>query len=143
MNFVKALDGSTFTKHGGRDWIWNENGSLSPKLNKELVLGRGPKTLIITLLEDQALHLSHAQDLANGETVPMELAGAQEGLGTKVAQSTSDGWLYREIVLVNEDPVRIKYDGNFILTSDEAFALDIAEWRLEQGNVVAFVGGND
>ena len=143
VNFVKALDGSTFTKHGGRDWIWNENGSLSPKLNKELVLGRGPKTLIITLLEDQALHLSHAQDLANGETVPMELAGAQEGLGTKVAQSTSDGWLYREIVLVNEDPVRIKYDGNFILTSDEAFALDIAEWRLEQGNVVAFVGGND
>ncbi|KAI2509591.1 hypothetical protein MHU86_4852 [Fragilaria crotonensis] len=143
VNFVKALDGSTFTTHGGRDWIWNENGSLSPKLNKALVLGRGPQTLIITQREDQALHLSHAQELANGETVPMELAGAQQGIDAKEVQTTSDGWLYRETVLVNKNPIRIKYDGNFILTSDENFALDIAEWKLEQDNVVTFVGGND
>ena len=143
VNFVKALDGSTFTKHGGRDWVWNADGGVSPKLNKELALGRGPQTLIITQRDEQALRLSHAQELANGDTVPMELVGAHQGIGAKVAQCTSDGWLTRETVLVTENPIRIKYDGNFILTSDEDFALDIAEWQLEQDTFVRFVGGTD
>lgn len=143
VRFLKALDGSTFTNHGGRDWIWNPDGSVSPKLNKELVLGRGPQSLIITQRDDQALHLSHAQELANGDTVPMELGGTQQGIGAKVAQPTSDGWMCRETVLVKENPIRIKYDGNFIFTSGEDFALDIAEWQLEQDAVVRFVGGSD
>mmetsp|Transcript_31966 Transcript_31966/g.52772 ORF Transcript_31966/g.52772 Transcript_31966/m.52772 type:complete len:411 (-) Transcript_31966:21-1253(-) len=140
VNFVKALDGSTFKAGGGRDWIWNKNGSVSPKLNLNLVLGMGPRGLVITQKEEQALLLAHAQELANGETVPMEgsgilMVGASE---TK----TADGWRYRETLLVENAPIRIQYDGNFILTPDQDFCLDIAYWELQEGNVVNFVGGD-
>ena len=69
--------------------------------------------------------------------VLMELGGAQRGIGANEAKSTSDGWLYREPVNVNENPIRIKYDGSFILTSNE----DFAEGQLELDNVVRFIGG--
>ena len=143
VNFIKALDGSTFTRGGGRDWIWNGDGSVSPKLNQELVLGRGIRGLVITQKEKQALHLNHAQELANGDTVPMELSGESEVVGAKETQTTDDGWRYRETALIDESPIRIKYDGNFILTPTEDFALDIAYWKLEEGNSVNFVGGDN
>jgi hypothetical protein len=143
VNFVQALDGSTFTAGGGRDWIWNENGSISPKLNLELVLGMGSRGLVITQKKEQALRLSHAQELANGETVPMELSGEIKVIGVGETQSTADGnWRYMETVLVEDTPVRIQYDGNFILTPNQDFCLDIAYWKLEEGNVVNFVGGD-
>jgi hypothetical protein len=143
VNFVQALDGSTFTAGGGRDWVWNENGSISPKLNLELVLGMGQRGLVITQKAEQALCLSHAQELANGETVPMELSGEIKVIGVGETQTTSDGnWRYKETVLVEDTPVRIQYDGNFILTPDQDFCLDIAYWKLEEGNIVNFVGGD-
>ena len=143
VNFVQALDGSTFTPGGGRDCVWNENGSISPKLNLELVLGMGQRGLVITQKVEQALRLLHAQELANGETVPMELSGEIKVIGVGEAQSTPDGnWRYEETMLVEDYPVRIQYDGNFILTPDEDFCLDIAYWKLEEGNIVNFVGGD-
>lgn len=141
VNFVKALDGSTFTSGGGRDWVWNDDGSVSPKLNLGLVLGMGPRGLSITRKEEQALRLSHAQELANGDTVPMELNGELKVVGTGETK-TADGWDYRETILVEDGPIHIQYDGNFILTSDQDYCLDIAYWQLEEGNVVNFVGGD-
>jgi hypothetical protein len=142
VNFIKALDGSTFTKGGGRDWIWNDDGSLSPKLNRQLVLGKASQALVITQNDEHALRLAHAQELANGEAVPMDLSGGHQGIGAKESKPNGDGWRYREAVIVNDAPILIKYDGNFILTLTEDFALDIAYWKLEEGNAVNFVGGD-
>lgn len=146
VNFIQALDGSTFTKGGGRDWIWNDDGTLSPKLNRQLVLGKGvsQQGLVITQNDEQALRLAHAQELANGESVPMDLltGGHPQGVGAKEFKSNGDGWRYRETVIVSDSPIHIKYDGNFILDATEDFALDIAYWNLEENNAVNFVGGD-
>jgi hypothetical protein len=146
VNFVEALDGSTFTKGGGRDWIWNDDGSLSPKLNRQLVLGKGvsQQGLVITQNGEQALRLAHAQELANGQIVPMDLltGGHPQGVRAKESKSNGDGWRYRETVIVSDSPIHIKYDGNFILTSTGDFALDIAYWKVEENNAVNFVGGD-
>jgi len=157
VNFVKK-DGDV-RSGGGCDWVWNSSdGTIRPKLNTNLVLGRGDRGLIVTRHPDQALSILHAKDLANtdiiGEkeegvvhvVVPMDLGnGERQVVGVKQPKGATknDGWRIKQTVLVDAGPIRVKYDGNFLLTPDEQFALEITDGRLEEGNTVNFVGGDD
>lgn len=159
VNFVKPVDDGDdsviFKEGGGRDWSWNEkDGTISPKLNPDLVLGVGNAGLIITQDEEHTVRLSNAQELANGESVFMNLDPLYNSNGPSYFVSTSsdekklNGWRYREAIVQREEDgsqssaVKITYDGNFILTSDNNYALDIASWKMEPWTSVNFVGGD-
>merc|ERR1712151_414058 len=158
VNFIKPADddddSAIFKEGGGRDWVWNEkDGTISPKLNPDLVLGVGGTGLIITQDEEHTLRLSNAQELANGESVFMNLDPLYNSNGPSYFVSTSDekksgGWRCREAIVQRDDDgsqssaVKIKYDGNFILTSDNSYALDIASWKMEPWTSVNFMGGD-
>lgn len=160
VNFVRAEDGTTFTAGGGRDFIWNENETLSPKLNSNLVLGADTVGLVLTENLSRAVHLINAQDLADGkENLSMEFyVGDDVQIDdtnlytvTLSEEGTHDNWRYctAKVSLSkdgeNDDGKEfgINYDGNFLLTSDNSYALDVAYWNMENWTPVNFVGGND
>ena len=118
------------------------------------MLGVGNAGLIITQDEEHTVRLSNAQELANGESVFMNLDPLYNSNGPSYFVSTSsdekklNGWRYREAIVQREEDgsqssaVKITYDGNFILTSDNDYALDIASWKMEPWTSVNFVGGD-
>ena len=51
-------------------------------------------------------------------------------------------WRYIESELVAAtDAVHAEWDGNFVMMSGHDLCLDVAFWKMEEGNVVNFVGG--
>jgi len=139
VNFVKASDGSTYTAGGGRDFLLNSDGTISPKLNPSLVLGVGSQDLVVSKKEGPRIKLQHSQELADGKIISMDMEGG--GVIASKEEEIADGWRVRQSVLAVEGAMKIFYDGNFLLTSDGSYALDISYWRMEEGNVVNFVGG--
>lgn len=150
VNFASMDDGSSYTSGGGRDWTWNDDATISPTLNPDLVIGFADAGLVITDMKDQAIHLKQIQKLADGDTIPMELVGDDPLQVVSMSEEAMyDEWRYCTSILVRKDdnetksPANIKYDGNYLLTSDEKYALDISFWKMETWNSVNFVGGDD
>ena len=155
VNFFKPVndDSTVFVKGGGRDWTWNDDGTIASKLNPDLVLGLGDTGLMITHIEEDAVRLTQAQDLANGKSAVMNLLpqynnGPSQFVRT-LDEKTHDGWRYRNAIVQRQQEgnpfsaVEIKYDGNFILTLDESYVLDISSWKMEPWTSVNFVGGDE
>jgi len=142
VNFLKATDNSTFTQGGGRDFVFNtHDGTISPKLNPSLVLGFGQPNLIITQKEEATLQFLHAQQLADGEAAAMETK--EVSVSALDEKKSDEGWRYRESIITAHSPIQIHFDGNFLLTADERLVVDVSYWKMEEGNTVNFVGGDD
>ena len=168
VNFVRSAkdDGSKKNKHwwdaffkpktflygGGRDWIINvEDGTISPTHAPYLVLGFGPKRLILTTKGSPAKQkFDNLDKLANGETATLTLSDSDKGLGKMYTDERYAGpWRYIESEMVgNEDAVPVKYVmNNYIATAEEgveedkALVLDVSYWIMMTGNTVNFVGG--
>lgn len=151
LNFVEGPDWDTFkSTGGGRDFCWNEDGSITTKLNPSLVLGQAsPRMILVQEDSPQKLVLEHAKELANGKTVPMTLMHGYGAVSKRYDGAKQYGpWHYIESQVVmdpriDRDPVSIHYDGNFIFVDRENLALDVAFWDMEPGTPVNFVGGDD
>lgn len=160
VNFVKASDpddgdARTLLYGGGRDWVLNDDGTVSPKGHPRLALGRGTRPLCLI---DRVAHPANAwtfpedglAGLLRGEAMDLLRSTTSDaGIGTRYATDrTYDGWRYVESrVTKAEDAVRVRYvDDNYLAlegrAEEEALVLDVAFWKMEEFNAVNFVGGS-
>ena len=146
LNFVEGSSHfDSFISGGGRDFVWNEDGSIATKLNPNLVLGKAfPKIVLVHQDSSQKLVLEHAEELANRKTVPMMLVKNGASVSKRYNETREFGpWHYVESQVANDDAVSIRFDGNFILVDGEEFALGVSFWNMEEGTPVNLVGGDD
>ncbi len=171
VNFVRSLhhddndDGSkkntwwdrlfkkkTFLYGGGRDWIINvDDGTIRPKHAPYLVLGSGPKRLILTTKGSPAeLKFDKLDMLARGERVPLTFESSNGGIGKMYEDERFLGpWRYIESEIVDHsDAIQMTYvDNNYIATAEtgideeKALVLDVSYWFMSSGNTVNLVGG--
>ena len=135
----------TMVKGGatGRDWLFDSaTGTLSPKGRPDLVLGRGVQGLLLTNQPQEALVFDQADALAYGYAISMFYNNGQNGVGLLPAQQDGAKWIISQsYVTTDSSQVRTVYfDGKFIMLPDETMALEVANWKLQAGTPVNFVG---
>lgn len=86
-----------------------------------------------------------AKDLRNGENVHLRLLSHSDKAITKryPGEKRYGPWRYIESECGDaDDAIMVRYvDGQFIMLVEQDLVLDVAFWRMDQGNVVNFVGG--
>jgi len=164
VNFVKSSsddDKKTFMYGGGRDWDLNledyDGGTISPKSQPDLVLGRGRRPLMLMDVDDHPENVWKFPEedllkLQNGDVA--ELQNDKSLAVTKKSYEQEleyDGWRYINSQVSNSanDVVRVHHVKNNYLvlyeegrTEDEALVLDVAFWKMSELNSVNFVGGS-
>jgi len=164
VHFVKSSsddDDRTLLYGGGRDWVLNiddyDGGTISPKSQPNLVLGRGRRPLMLMDVEDHPENIWKFPEedllkLQNGEVV--ELRNDESLAVTKKSYEQEreyDGWRYINSQVSNstKDVARVQYvKDNYLAlyeegrTEDEALVLDVAFWKMVDLNYVNFVGGS-
>jgi hypothetical protein len=142
VKFVEGPHWDSFQAGGGRDFVWNQDGTISTKLNPSLVLGKAPPSLVLVDKNSpNKLVLENIQDLANGKTVSMTLVDGRVVSTRKDTPQEVGPWQYMESQISYEgNAVSIRYDGNYILADNDEFALDVSFWDVRKGTTVNFVG---
>jgi hypothetical protein len=141
----------TFEYGGGRDWVINlEDGTISSKHAPYLVLGYGPKRLILIENKDAAAaKFENLDKLANGERVQLTFTDGNAVEKLQSEEKYAGPWRYIESNIVpSNNGVFVKYvDNNYIATAEEgvpdekALVLDVSFWSMTNDNTVNFVGG--
>jgi len=157
VNFVKASDrpnndAKTLAYGGGRDWVVNDDGTISPKGYPRLALGRGKRSL---MLADKDQHPGNVWKFPTEQLVKlqegkvMELRESLVGIKEKYQQERNyDGWRYIETQVIDtNDGIQVQYvEDNYLAlvgrTEEKALVLDVAFWKMEDLSSINFVGGS-
>lgn len=161
VNVVCVKDGSgwwrwiqpkTFQYGGGRDWVVNQtDGTISSKHVPDLVLGYGPINLMLTEKGSPMTNKFQNLDaLASGKPTKLVLTSGDKGIGFLGDKEEYVGqWRFIDTGMVPADeaiPLKLIED-NYIATDvqglpdKDALVLDVAFWKMFDGNTVNFVGG--
>jgi len=139
---------------GGRDWILNDDGTISTKLDPNLVLGAGPVPMILVPKDSpMAFVFEDNQSLMDGEAVPLVLSSSKNmeadgklGVGKLFDDEMEwGGWEFiTSTVVPSEKAVLVELvDNNFLKLVDEELVLDVSNWNIAPFSTVNFVGGTD
>ena len=106
----------------------------------------GPLVLVNKNSEYQCI-FAEAGQLKNGSTVSLTLS-SHKGMGIGKMYTTerrAGPWRYIESAgCAAETSIRVRYEAeNFIKLENDDLVLDVAFWRMEEGQVVNFVGGTN
>jgi hypothetical protein len=125
--------------------VWNQDGSISTKLNPSLVLGKAPPSLVLVNKNSaNKLVWKNIEHLANGKKVSMTSVDGQVVSTRKDIAQEYGPWKYMESQISDEgNAVSIRYDGNYILFDNDKFALDVSFWDVREGTTVNFVGSSE
>ena len=143
VNFVGGTNqGKERTKlgGGGRDFVLNDDATISPKNAPQLCLGlrsEMPKMVLTAKSDSNACVFEAFPSTMRLRSHP------GFGVGFKYSEERRAGpWRYIESELVAAtDAVHAEWDGDFVMISGHDLCLDVAFWKMEEGNVVNFVGG--
>merc|ERR1712008_297938 len=117
---------------GGRDWVVNDDGTISPKGYPRLALGRGKRSL---MLADKDQHPGNVWKFPTEQLV-------------KLQEGNYDGWRYIETQVIDtNDGIQVQYvEDNYLAlvgrTEEKALVLDVAFWKMEDLSSINFVGGS-
>merc|ERR1712100_707396 len=143
VNFVGGTNqGKERTKlgGGGRDFVLNDDATISPKNAPQFCLGlrsKMPKMVLTAKGDSNACVFEAFPSTMRLRSHP------GFGVGFKYSEERRFGpWRYIESELVAAtDAVHAKWDGDFVMISGRDLCLDVAHWKMEEGNTVNFVGG--
>ncbi len=173
VNFVKAVDHpkkhwwkkkpKTFEYGGGRDWVLNlDDGTISSKHYPSLVLGKGPKALLIVGAEtDEAwkFDFNDLVTLKNGGVIKAVNSMGDAAFKKEDHESYFKQFRYIQSRVCSTDSsgneeyaaagaVKLKYiDDNYLAIYEEnepeekALVLDVSFWSMVPYNIVNYVGG--
>uniref|UniRef100_A0A7S2VWJ4 Uncharacterized protein n=1 Tax=Triparma pacifica TaxID=91992 RepID=A0A7S2VWJ4_9STRA len=149
VNFVGGTNENDKTKlgGGGRDWVINSDGTISPKHHLHLTLGvQAPKMVLVAKDDPCQLTFKNASCLRDGEEVELSLSSHYEmGVARAYNEEKRFGpWRFTESCISSSSPIRVSYvDSNFIMLADADLVFDVSFWKMEPGNTVNFVGGTN
>lgn len=149
---------------GGRDWIVNEDGTISAKHgsdvgDEDLVLGVGDFPMVLVKKGDKRQFVFNSEDLEaleNGETRSLsytnkvgdeeEVAFIGKMYTTERYADFPNGQMWRYIesakTIDKEKAVNVQYVNNqFISLVNDDLVFDIAYWKYAENVPVNFVGG--
>jgi len=152
VNFVGGTNRKDKTKlgGGGRDWVINSDGTISPKHQRHLALGvqsreRAPM-ILVRKGDPGMLTFKNASRLRNGETVNLSLS-SHYGMGVSRMYNEEKRfgpWRYTESCVSSNTPISVSYtSNNYIKLADADLVFDVSFWKMEPGNTVNFVGGTN
>ena len=143
VNFVENRGGGA-----RRDFVWTDSGRIATRRDPNLVLGRGaPNMVLVDKESPHVLNFQHAEELANGKTVPMTTH--QGYVVTKRYNETrlynGAPWRYVEsqVELEGGEAIQIRQEGNYIVLNDEKLMLQVSFGDVKAGATVNFVGGDN